>query len=358
MNQPNRSASLKLSDQLEADILSRGFKVGEPYMTADEAGEFLGVSRATAHRAFEPLIKKGLIVSKRKMGTMIGPAYLTPTWEDELSQVKVLISIERLKEGLSYDEIIAGIKKNIPVANIDIIYIPQEKSVEYVKNFVVQDEKSKFKCSYLLITCPRSVQEFFSQSNYRAVVLGSLYPLAQNLANVSIDNFQKGYAMGQHLLEQGHRKMVVFFNEVWLPASSHVLAGLNKALGEGKCLQGSLEVSCLPDEESSIRYEVKKALEMNPPITAIICSDSGVETVLSELKNSEAGLRKVGEKEGVSVMVESTFTVHQKASSEYNQVVADVSFEDRVEAASLKLMALIQDEELSERKELFSVKII
>ena len=63
-----------LAHRLEQDIQRRGLRTGEEYLTAEAAGDLLGVSRMTANRAMNVLARRKVLMRYRSRGSFVGPA--------------------------------------------------------------------------------------------------------------------------------------------------------------------------------------------------------------------------------------------------------------------------------------------
>lgn len=62
-----------ITNFIERDIKERGLKAGDPYLTAEELGRIVGVSRATADRAMKSLSRRHILMRRQRSGTFVGP---------------------------------------------------------------------------------------------------------------------------------------------------------------------------------------------------------------------------------------------------------------------------------------------
>lgn len=281
-----------VSQLVEEDILRRGLKVGERYFTADEAGQRFGVSRTQAHRAFQLLAHRNLLISKPRKGTVIGPAGpFKALPEKPLQCVHALLDPERIRAGLSMGELIEGLRRGLPGSDVQLNYLPAGVSTSHVQQ-ICERLADAGAGGLVLFGCPRPVQEFVAQQSVAAVNFGVVYPTAQSLPCVTVDNTTRGRLLAEHLLDQGCERLALMLPEFWLPGYRQVFEGVNQALAARRLSYGTLELCNIPHDEASIRTEVRRLLALGHAPTGWILQGQFAEPAIAELKALRAS-RKV-----------------------------------------------------------------
>lgn len=275
----------RISQLLEEDILRRRLRVGEPYFTADEAGKQLGVSRTQAHRAFQLLADRDLLVSKPRKGTVIGPAVpFKPPTPQRLQCVHALLDPERIRAGLAMRELIDGLRRALPGFDVQLNYLPAQDPLGYVQQVCDQLDRTGASSGLILFGCPRPVQEFIATQARPAVNFGVVYPTADALPSVTVDNVARGRLLAEHLLDGGCSRLALLLPEFFLPGYRQVFEGVNEALAARRLAYGALELCNVPHDEGSIRAEVRRLLAEPDPPRGWIAQQQLAECILSELQ--------------------------------------------------------------------------
>ena len=134
MSVQNISPVHRLAKVLEEDIRSRGLKIGDRYLTAHEAAEMLGVSRATAQRAMKVLGDSEMLLRRRSLGTFIGPGAV----DSSNSKVRTVyvISPEEEHNSVWASWMPRGIRRESGGTNVNFGFVPKHDSIGYLKQLV------------------------------------------------------------------------------------------------------------------------------------------------------------------------------------------------------------------------------
>ena len=323
----------------------RNLSVGDPYLTATEAAELLSVSRATAHRAIQVLAERGLLVSRRRAGTFVGPGFVsglaTPA---SAGCVTVIIAVQRVRGASFFGDLMGALYDALPGRQVLVQYVSDDASVEQACELVM--ECTDPSAGFLLLACPRSIQEAALQAGVHAVALGSLYPTASSLPSVSIDNFERGRLLACHVTEQGHQRIGLLMPETWLPGDTVIFEGINAGLAESKVSPGALMLRNTAFEPHSVLAEVETLLDAEDAPTAIICRSAMVEPMLDLLKKVD-----------VQLFIDAP-DIDPALADRYTHVVSEVSFKNRVIEMAGMLNELMSGNSLDQSHVLYPPRIV
>jgi DNA-binding LacI/PurR family transcriptional regulator len=346
-------ASRRLSEQLEADIRRRRLRAGDGYLTASEAAELLGVSRATAHRAFQVLSRRGILSSKRRAGTVVGERFdggeFGPGKEE---RIRILVVQQRIREGRFFDDLLKALQDVLPGREVLISYLPEEGALEMVRGIL--RESGEARVGYLLLGCPRLVLEEISKAEIPAVVLGRTYSTAKDIPSVSANNHQRGYLLARHLLERGHRRIGLLMPETWLPGDTEMFEGVNKALSDFQIAHGALFLRNTPQHADAVEAEIRTMTSSPHPPTGLICKERAVELV-------EDVLKRIGDERGkavsMEVLVEVT-DVRPEIGKRHTHVTSEVGLLERTRRAAEMLKTQFAGDLLETQHEEYPVRLV
>tara|TARA_R110000850_G_scaffold96999_15_gene202683 strand:+ start:282 stop:1388 length:1107 start_codon:yes stop_codon:yes gene_type:complete len=348
---PKKSRRSKLCEALEADIRRRGLRSGDTYLTASEAAELLGVSRATAHRAFQVLASKGILSSKQRAGTVVGPNfrpwYDTPAQPEE--QIRILLVQQRIREGRFFEDLLRSLHETLPGREVTISYVPDKGAFEFVQEIL--DQSPERKTGYLVLGCPRSVHELIADLELPVVVMGPTYFTASDLPSVSANNKQRGQLLAQHLLDQKHSRIALLMPETWLPGDIEVYEGVNEALSRNQVAHGALVLSNTPQEKKALTAEIERLFQSDSPPTGIICKQRSVGIVEEALAQLPNGIGKE-----VEILIEIT-DIRADLQGLYTHTTCQANLQERATRASEMLKTLLEGGELEERHIKFPVEL-
>ena len=347
----------RLAQRLEEEILNRQLCAGDRFMTSDAAGKRFGVSRATAHRAFQHLVNRELLVSRRRQGTFVGPASPYQRVEQlQLKRVHGVIDPERLRAGLSTGELVEGLRAALPEHDVRINYLSAANASGYMTTLLreIAEEQAESDrdpcCGLVLFGCPRPVQEIVAASEVPAVIFGSRYPTAASIPSISVDNVAKGRVLTQYLLDRGHKKIGAVMRETWLPGDRRVFEGISQQLAEAELPYGTLSIRNVPADENVIATELSDWFRGDDAPTALICQQRFAEAVTTSLRQLEKLVPK-----GLEVVVETT-DHRTSATLDVPHTRSQIAFFERVKRAG-EILARLLDGETLDSTEILPIEL-
>lgn len=250
------SATRHLAQMIEQDIQRRALRPGEMYFTAEDVGRMLNVPPRTANRAMQLLATEGVLDRRRGVGTFIG-ARVRRSTPVQLRCVHVLITMERIRTGLVADDLLVGLSQELR-GDVQFNQLPDDRPLEYVRRVIEAGADGGNMVGLVLVGCPRDVQEYVAEAGVPAVVFGSVYPGSSQLPSIDIDHYAAGRLMARHLLERGHRRLVLLMREKWLQGDNRLLDGITSELAERDMRQGALIVRSVPPDHAAASHEVRR----------------------------------------------------------------------------------------------------
>lgn len=262
----------RLASLIEQDVRKRGLAVGDPYLTASEAGDSFRVDQFTATRALNLLAKRGVLVRKRGVGTFIGEVKEESTGP-MLRTLLVLCGVQKESEKWVFPigEMLQGLHVFMPGYQVQSYILPKEKFIDPVRTIIRQGSSDGTLTGILLLSCPREVQELIVKNDLPAVSFGSVYPNTSSIASVDQDQFEVGRLQAKYLLDRGHRRVMLLMNDTWRQGDNRMVEGVNHAMSEAGLNMGSLITRSIPEEESYVRNEIHRLLFIDNRPTGLIC---------------------------------------------------------------------------------------
>ncbi len=203
-----KTASLAddLAETLRNDIRERNLEEGTRYYTTAEVCEKFGVCTDTASRAMKTLADQNMLVRLRRRGTFVGSGTQPDksTGNRHLTVLTMpIVHTEPLPLFHSLPYLLDEIMEDVSIQTLITGPADDLSLLEELK-----------KCPKLpdgIITGPRSGEVFkaLSELNIPTVVMGTLDPGMPDLPTVDIDFNQAGQLLAKHMIEKGHRHIVV-----------------------------------------------------------------------------------------------------------------------------------------------------
>ncbi|MBI1372711.1 MAG: GntR family transcriptional regulator [Phycisphaera sp.] len=262
---------VQLADQLEADIVSRGLKPGDPYLSTVDAAKMLGVSANAANRALQVLAKRNLIDRRQGKGSSITepPEHGK---QASLRRVHLLVHHNYLRtEGLMADGVVVGMQEALPVAQIQFSFLPAQEEGDYVNQLISEALRSSSAEGFVLVRSSLTSQRLLMASGLPMVVHGTLYPSIAGVAWIERDQAQIGRELAEHLLEQGCKRIGVLMRQKLMPGDHVLLDSVADTLAQHGLSADALRVRCTANDEESVGAEVKRLIKADDRPIGFLC---------------------------------------------------------------------------------------
>ncbi len=259
----------RLATRLENDISYRQLGPGDRYMTADEAGQMLGVSLATANRAMQLLAKRDILVRRRSHGTFIG-SRVDMKQPSQLRTIHFLLPADR-SNCVTYDELAEGVSREVSLASVQFTRLPRDNTVHFVRDLIDRAAQAGNLLGVIAGSCPHGVYRYLQDQAVPAVVLGSLYRDTDRLPSLDVDMRQAGRLMAEYLIARGHKRIALLAREQWSPGDNMFFESVTSAMSAAGLSHDSLVVRSMVDQREPAVHEVRHLLESDGRPTGFIC---------------------------------------------------------------------------------------
>jgi DNA-binding LacI/PurR family transcriptional regulator len=293
-----------LAHRLEQDIQRRGLAVGDAYMTAEAAGQMLGVSRMTANRAMNVLARRRVLMRYRSRGSFVGAA-VTPPPVSGVCRVRYLTFVDD-NPGMKIPtgKILWGLHKSLPDASLQTHTSPLHGALASVKHEVEAARSDPSFGGFVLAMGTREVQQHLAQSGLPTVVNGSVYP-GIRLPFVEVDQDNLGRIMARQAIAAGHRRLVFVNREVWRQGDEVAFSGMLNEVHAAGLEQGAIAVCNPPASPEAVNAAVRHWLdELETPV-ALLCR----EVYFAQVALRAAFERGLRIPEDVMVVYDGTYEV-------------------------------------------------
>ena len=264
-----QDAVQEAASKLEEDLRWRGLSAGERYISAEEAGELLGVSMATADRAMRLLTEKGILIRQRGRGTFVGSV---PSAQVEPGVKSIQILMPRLNEslGMSLEETIRGVHKVYPDVPVTINAFSSADPLPALERMLNAGGGNGGVMGVGMILVPRQVQEIVAERKIPAVLLGTPYIGVKGVVSIDVNHHRVGNLIASHLLERGHSRFGMLLRESVPPGDTAMMNGLTEALGESGVTCDALTVRHCTMQRDCVRETIRELLTSPNRPTALI----------------------------------------------------------------------------------------
>jgi DNA-binding LacI/PurR family transcriptional regulator len=272
--------------KIQRHILARGFKPGDRYLSAEQAGQLVGESVTVAQRAMALLAQKNILERRRKAGTFVGEAAVD---RHPLSCVLFLLpeqSMHEKSEMEGYWDQIRGIYSVMPQISIQFTFIPRQ-DLAFTQQIIEQATAAGTLAGVVLDLPSRAMRAWFNQSGIPTVVEGGVEADLTNLCWVNWDQRQIGRLLADWLLKRGHHRLATVMRDVWSIGEHMLHDGIGEVMSEAGLSANALLVRSVPPERSAIVELARGLLEQPNAPTGFICRTEfqadGVSEVVREL---------------------------------------------------------------------------
>ncbi|MBN2293323.1 MAG: substrate-binding domain-containing protein [Pirellulales bacterium] len=275
-----------LAQRLGQDILLRGLKPGDRYISAVEAAAKLGVSRMSADRAMNVLVEKRLLVRQRGRGTFVGPNAHTPAATNAIH-----IHIMSFAEGelaptvTPPATILAGLRRVMPSSIMHTHLLPFADACLYARQ-LVESEPPGNRSGWILGLSPREVQQWFSRQSVPAIVLGDVFP-GISLPTIHADQTEVGGQLIRLAHTMGARRFAFINRQNWRQGDVAALNGALQELSNLGMTPNRIEICNVPGSSTAagrILHELiqRLATAADDEKQALLCRSTDIAKIAIE----------------------------------------------------------------------------
>ena len=287
-----------LAVTLARDIVRRGLRTGDRYLTDKQAAELLQVSQVTAHRAMRQLAEQKLIVRRRRAGTFVGPK-VSGKISSKLRCIHFLMP-SRMKGDYPIMRVIEGLNSELPSTQVQLNFMPAVEPLSFLRELVDQATNSGVMTGMVLASTTREIRQFFNGLKLPIVITGHVESDI-DLPWIDRDQRQIGQLLADFLLKRGHRAVTLVMRDLWAPGDNLMADGVSKSLGTAGV---TLMVRSAPREGDLIESVIREMLDCPDRPTAIICR-SEVQALCAAGIADKLGLSVPGDLEIVAANIPS-----------------------------------------------------
>lgn len=275
---------IQLADELEADIVSRKLKPGDPYLSTVDAAKMLGVSANAANRALQVLAKRNLIERRQGKGSSV-TAPPSDAKKPTLKRVHLLVHQNYLRtEGLMADGVVVGMQEALPVAQIQFNFLPAdgESEGDYVNQLISEALRSSASEGFVLVRASLSAQRLLMASGLPTVVHGTLFPSISGVAWIDRDQAAIGRELAERLLDEGCERIVVMLRHRPMPGDHVMLDAVSALLAERGMSADAVSVRPLPGDAEAVGAEAVRLMKGSEAKVGFLCRNEPQGEAVSE----------------------------------------------------------------------------
>lgn len=261
---------------LERDILERGLRPGDRYISTREVARMLGVSTKTANQALQQLAARGLLVRRRRSGTYIG----TTGREDDGPRPTHLHLIMRGDVSIYakpfINEFLEGMQREFPHDALQMTFIPPDDEARFVRRQIDTLRAGGLLDGAVLFLSSPMVQRYFADSGLPTVVAGSVYPEASGLCWVDIDQRGIGRLLAERIVARGHDRITLLMHDQWAYDDNLLVEGVQEALDARGLRHNALNLRTVHAHADVIRDTVRGQLAGRDGPVALLCRSARI----------------------------------------------------------------------------------
>lgn len=287
----------RIMNVLRAEIKEGQFQPGRRFITQQEVCQRFGVSRITADRAINELVKDGLVYRRRGHGTYVSEVGRNFAQTDTRTAARLSIAciMSYIHSGHSL-MLMKGIERKCRESDVTVLLFNSEESAATERANV---QRARDAGVLGMIVYPvdsyQNLETFDAilRDGMPLVMVDRYYPMLPTDIIVP-DNVDAGYQVTRRLLAEGHRHIGVLWSDTACTSVQERLIGYQHALQEAQ-IPIEPEISALRPYfflPASERLEMLAHWKSLPePPTAIIASNGRVLTCLvQDLMTLNGGL--------------------------------------------------------------------
>jgi hypothetical protein len=280
------SIDLPLAARIEQDIRARGLRHGQAYLTTREVASLFSVSTTTANEALRALADREVLLRKPKVGTLVGPA-MDGAPEVSLASLHVFLrGGERgysLAERSLIDAAMPALYEALGFDTLQTHLLPEYGQESFLEAWREQNSGPPNKNAVLLVLSSASVQRFFADSPFPTMAWGSVWPCANRLPNVDLDQHAVGRSVTDFAIRSGHRRCAYFMRQVWAYGDSLFMDGVQERLAEEDGNACPAVFRSVLDEAHMLEATLHELLAMPEPPTAFVCRNAAIAQIAGKV---------------------------------------------------------------------------
>lgn len=282
----------EIASMILQDIHRKRLVPGDPYLPAREVAKQLGVSTMTANRALQQLSAQGILVRKRRTGTIIGPK-ADEEGNSPLRYIQLLFCASYPlypKAWSLLDDFVEGLESEFSHDGVQFTYAPPHREMRAVRTVIEQMVAAGILDGVVLVRSTPAIQKYFASSAVPTVVWGSVYPRVAGLPWLDLDWRASGKLLIEHLVGRGHHRIGLIMRDEWASGDNLLFEGVQAALAAYDLGQSGLILRSVQSERAVLSHTVQDLLAHSNQPTALICRTAAMgQTVLQTI--SEMGLK-------------------------------------------------------------------
>lgn len=281
---PSKSAPLAFED-IKREIrrlVDERWSPGDRVPTAAELARDLGVGLTNTYRAVKALADDGVLVTRVGRGTFVAePSRRNSVTTGDTAMAMGLrvnvLSLSRHCEGagLLMGQLVRAFEDPVDVDWQINVLAPMNGQV-VMRELLDAAETSPRKCGFVLISCPREIQEMVQQSGVPALVWGGVHATTRQMPFVSTDQAKTGELMSRHAIGRGHTRLALLFPDLWNPGEEQMLAAIQKVLCEAGLGIDALVIRSIPPHAEMIDQALGDLFGKGDAPTALLCREFAV----------------------------------------------------------------------------------
>lgn len=309
---------LELAGHIDAHIRKQRLKPGASYLTTAEAARLFRVGTSTANRALQVLVKRGRLVRRQRVGTVVAEASSAGSTGPGLGRIHLIVPLQATREeGALNDGTLVGLQGVFPGSEVLFRFMGAADDGEDIATLIDTALKSPVGEGFILLRSSLTTQRLVAASGLPAVVYGSLYPGIAGLATVERDLTQVAALAVNHLIQRGARHLAVFARQVALPGDHAVADATLQALARHGHGCDRLTLRALPGDREVIQHAARAVLRLHGGEVGFLCrSEAMAEGVALACREARRAAR---------IVVTDTYLRHGERRLAWDHLATDDS---------------------------------
>lgn len=352
----DKSASTHIYRQvkkaIQRQVREKNFQPGDKIKSVAEMARKFQISTATVAKATAELIEDGFLYSKHGSGTFVAD----PARKKTHTICFVIRSADYITEPY-FSQIIAGIGKVTDTEHYKLQFITSERTVRAISGGLPYPPVKENQWADGLIIMDNAM------SDDQVARLAEEFPLVlidrkirgTDIACVRADDRGGTYQAISHLASLGHRRIgMMVMSRIW-QTDKEKLLGYRSAVDDlGLDADESLVVDYGPLEKDGVKLAVDRLLDLPSPPTAIFVSDDmPAFDVIQRLRERGVCVGK-----DIAVMSFGGCLSDMLRVQSMPLTTMQIPITEMGQAAAKMLLALINNEDVTEREAIFSPELI